>query len=129
MPVGFPRALDASLGSGAWSNRQTLDSWTKWLENVYNKQISSGSRNMDERGEINSVAWSGKSHPHPKLSCPNAARRRAMIRGGVAVGLLTLATGSVLLQVAGYPFGPGVQTVLAILGVAAGAAMGAREPV
>ncbi len=57
-------------------------------------------------------------------------RRRVshVIRGGVVVGLVALATASVLLDVAGVHYPTGLQAVVGTLGVLCGAIIGAREP-
>jgi hypothetical protein len=51
-----------------------------------------------------------------------------MIRGGVVVGLLALATGSVILELAGLRYSTEIQMALGSLGALAGVIFGAREP-
>ncbi len=45
------------------------------------------------------------------------------------IGLRAAAAGGVVFQLAGWPYDPLAQTVVAGLGVLAGAVIGAREPV
>ncbi len=56
-----------------------------------------------------------------------ASRFSYMIRGGMSVGLLVAAAGSVAFGFAGIPYSPMAQTVIAAAGILAGAILGARE--
>jgi hypothetical protein len=51
-----------------------------------------------------------------------------MVRGGVPVGLLFLAAGSVLLEMAGIQYSVTAQVVVGAIGVLLGAFFGAYEP-
>jgi len=52
-----------------------------------------------------------------------------IVRGGVVMGLLVLATGSVACEASGLQFSATIQTVLGMIGVLSGAVLGARETV
>ena len=56
-----------------------------------------------------------------------SAQRPAMIKGGTVFGMLTLATGSVICQLAGIDFTPAIQAGLASAGAVFGIILGARE--
>jgi len=54
-------------------------------------------------------------------------RRTAMIKGGTVFGMLALATGSVICQIAWIDFAPAVQAGLGSAGAALGIILGARD--
>ena len=59
----------------------------------------------------------------------HASRFSYVVRGGTVIGLLAAASGGIVFQVAGLPYSPIAQAVIAALGVLTGAMFGAREPV
>lgn len=58
-----------------------------------------------------------------------SSRFSHIVRGGTVIGLLASASGGIVFQVAGWSYSPIAQTVVAVLGVLAGAVVGAREKV
>jgi hypothetical protein len=63
----------------------------------------------------------------PHRQEPRMSHFSRIIRGGVVIGLLTMAGGRVLLSAAGQAFDPGLQVATGALGCLMGGFFGARE--
>jgi hypothetical protein len=63
----------------------------------------------------------------PQRQEPRMSHFSRIVRGGVVMGLLTMASGSVLLSAAGQVFDPGLQVATGVLGCLMGGYFGARE--
>lgn len=58
---------------------------------------------------------------------PHLTQFSRIVRGGAVIGLLTMASVSVVLSTAGMAFDPVLQCVAGLLGVATGGILGARD--